>query len=192
MSETAAQCSGCEPSPKVDVEDPQRLWPAQLGWLKEPQKACPGMQNCAGVVAVEVGVPDLVDERHRRVPDAAPVERVADLVGVERRRQRPVGRADQDEHRGGLVGGLVGDLLAVGVVHRRRPDVDVDDVAGVHHERAGAGSVREHAVERRRLDDVARPFGRASRPASRRCRCPAGARRRSRPRRVQRRTSESG
>ena len=109
---------------------------------------------------------DLVDERHRRVPDAAPVERVADLVGVERRRQRPVGRADQDEHARGLAGRLVGDLLAVRVVHRRRPDVDVDDVAGVHHERAGPGRVPQHAVERRRLDDVLallrdRPDGRA-------------------------------
>src|SRR5436190_23559784 len=50
---------------------------------------------------------------------------------------------------------LVSDLLLVGRRGRRRPDVDVDDVVGVHDERALSGSVHEHPVERGRLDDLA-------------------------------------
>src|SRR5206468_343608 len=80
---------------KRGVEDPDRLEAGPVVVVERAAERLTWNAERTGMVAVDVRVADLPDERHRRVPDAAPVERVSDLVRVELRRERPVGFTDQ-------------------------------------------------------------------------------------------------
>ena len=48
VSETAAQCCWCEPSPNVASKIRIGVKPAQLSLLNDPQNVCPGTQNWRG------------------------------------------------------------------------------------------------------------------------------------------------
>src|SRR4029079_9262235 len=136
------------------VEDPDRREAGPVVVVERSAERLPRNAELEGMIAVEVRVADLPDECHRRVPHAAPVECVADLVRVELRSKRPVLRADEYEHARRLPSRLVPDLLLVGGARSRRPDVDVDAVERATYEPALSCGVREHAVERGRFRDV--------------------------------------